>query len=103
MISSLNRSGICSTMMANSSKVAGIATYLTGALPAPLIFGGARAISSSSTAACKIERNNLKAAALVEAVAGSSDARQILICPKVTSLKVIWAKKGKIRELRRDS
>jgi hypothetical protein len=49
-MSSFNRSGISSTIAVISSKVAGITSCFTGALLAPRIFGGARSISSSSSA-----------------------------------------------------
>ncbi len=72
-------------MTASSSKVAGTATRFTGALLAPRIFGGARSISSSSSAACISERSSRYAAALVDSVDASSDARQALISERVTS------------------
>ena len=46
-----------------SSTVAGTATRLTAAVPAPRIFGGARSISSSSSAAWSSERSRRYAAA----------------------------------------
>lgn len=48
---SFSRCGMLSMMMASSSKVAGFATRLTRAVLAPRIFGGARSMSSSSSAA----------------------------------------------------
>ncbi len=57
-MNSLSRSGISLTIVVISSKVAGMTTCLTGALPAPRIFGGTRSISSSSWAAWRIERSS---------------------------------------------
>ena len=79
-------------MTASSSRVAGTATRLTGADPAPRIFGGARTISSSSSADWRIERSSRYAAALLASVAGSSEARHCLISVRVTSVSGISAK-----------
>ena len=48
---------------------------VTGGEPAPRIFGGARKISSSSSAATRIARSSRYAAALLDSVCGSIEAR----------------------------
>ena len=57
-MSSLRWSGIASVMTSSSSRVAGTAIRVTSAVLAPRIFGGARSISSSSSAATSIERSS---------------------------------------------
>ncbi len=55
---SLRWSGIASVMTSISSRVAGTAIRWTRAVLAPRIFGGARSMSSSSSAATSIERSS---------------------------------------------
>lgn len=86
-------------MVLISSSVAGLMTRLTRDEPAPRIFGGARKISSSSSAATRIARSTRYAAALLDSVSGSSAARHRLISESVTSTSGMSANHGRMRVL----
>ena len=84
-------------MTSISPNAAGFATRFTRAEPAPRTFGGARSISSSSSAAWRMERRSRYAAAFVASVLGSSEARQFLMSDSVTSDRGISPNTGRTR------